>query len=354
MRYRLFAIICVPALASFSFADDGYASVTGGAVNFGHSKQIRMLSERVVIKMRDNEASVDATFHFKNLGAATTVQMGFPEEAEHGATMSGFRSEVDGNQVRVKRHWIHRPDPNAEGDFYEAIWLKRVSFQAGQDRTVRVRYVANNSVLESGTSWQEYILTTGATWAGTIGKCQLVVDYTRVHSRWGVAPRIEGHGSDSDLYPAIWKHVGKDTLAATLTAIKPNFNLRVHVLPGFWKFKINGKQVPLENALYHGAEAWPIRQGPEVLINRFAIRTLFEGYSFDAGNTIPDFAHGGFVCPSGKVVPLKRKPVTRVAGYEKKAVQFVYVSDLVKSLGGTYQFDPISGFVNLTLPKENR
>ena len=377
-RALLFSIFF--ALSGAASADDGYTSTTGGAVNFTNNKQIEMVSERVVIDLRSDDSSIDATFHFKNLGAATTVQMGFPEEAEHGATMSHFRSEVDGKRVRVTRHWIDKPNEGFEGDDYEAVWLKRVKFAAGQERTVRVRYDANNSFLTSGSNWQEYILKTGATWAGRIEKCELVIDYSHANAPYGIAPLLERNkgsfritsGPEAKLFPATWRQVGPKKVATTILNVEPDFNLRAHIIGGFWKFKINGQEVPIAYGCYDAENCWPVLRNGAVLAEPYTFRGIFgwepgrprhAKYAWGwenpnvpniDGNDLERVDEAGFHCPNGKVIPLKHPPITMKRGYEHLPMTMIHVADVVRGLGGTCTFDKKSGYLLIDFPQKKK
>ncbi len=220
--------------------------------------------------------------------------------------------------------------------------------------------------------WQEYILTTGATWAGSIEKCDLLIDYSHVHSTYGILPQLENSegfrtafdGQKAGLHPAVWQHIASNQIATVLTDVKPDFNLCAHIIPGFWKFKVNGKEIPASDALYHMAGSWPILRGSEVLVNEFGANFLLgdewdrENKASGSKSPMPAFGRndngivkGGFKIPNSKLIPLPHKPVTLKAGYEKEPVVFVYLSDIVRGMGGTYQFDPKTRFALIDFPK---
>src|SRR5438270_7298538 len=96
-------IVCVGlalCMASAGKADDGYVTGVGGAACLMHGHPtIRMVSEEVHIQLP--EGKVSAQFVFKNEGAATTVEIGFPEKGKDvlprsRSHMVGFQSLVDG------------------------------------------------------------------------------------------------------------------------------------------------------------------------------------------------------------------------------------------------------------------
>lgn len=141
--------------------------------------QIRMVKERVHMRVRPNEYEVTADFWFANEGPATSVLMGFPESGagdidsndfhrQSGFTV--FKSWVDGRSVSVTRRF----DTGEEG-YYRAHWVKSVGFSANQRRHVRVYYRAPVGSVALPGIVVEYPFT-GGNWKGVVGKSRLEVD----------------------------------------------------------------------------------------------------------------------------------------------------------------------------------
>ncbi len=160
------AVSLPPALA-----DDGRIGPHGGLVALidGEDEQVVMRSGRVSVEMTPERATVDCRFVFGNTGPATTVLMGFPEEAytERGAKKGGglraFRAWVDG--VRVRTTW--RLDRG--GMDYLGWHTKRVCFGRGQTRVVRDTFEPSYGGVVGGLKYFTYPMCTGASWKGPIG-----------------------------------------------------------------------------------------------------------------------------------------------------------------------------------------
>lgn len=347
----LFPTICL--------ADDGYIAQTGAALNYGKNKQIQMVSERVVIQMHLDYSYVDATFRFKNLGKCTSVMMGFPESADRPReSLRNFRSTVDGRTVIVKRKHL-----GEEYAGHQAIWLKRVVFGAGQTRTVNVKYRANNGFLFNGSMWHDYTLTTGATWAGKIGTCELVVDTSRFKWANPIVPLLPGEGTDGPA--ASWRVVRPGVKSTVLKDIEPDFNLRVFATDGFWKFKINGKVVPVEYGEYSNP-VWPRLIGGRVYVTAQTRPALFGGdanpRSLDWGNPDVPVKHvdqdpsawppGVVRVPGREDIKLPHKNRWLHEGLEGRDADMFELRDIVKALGGSCSFDRKSGYVLIDFPKK--
>ena len=119
----------------------------------------------------------------QNHGPADTVLVGFPDESHtdgQGAAMSSFRSWVDGVEVRCDSV---RAAVDVFGS-WTRWWTKRVYFAGGATRTIRDHYLAAPGLTVDGTQSFEYILLTGASWAGTIGSADITVSLDGIDSSW--------------------------------------------------------------------------------------------------------------------------------------------------------------------------
>jgi hypothetical protein len=207
----------------FAFADDGDIEGVGGSIKLlkGH-KTIRMVSEDVRIKLP--EGTVRATFVFRNEGPATSVKMGFPESGNNASTSSKtrtrfgyFRSYVDGQRFKVKREGNLARD--MEGD-YHTWWTKSLRFGKHQTRVVVNEYQGGFGGDTSNDAYFNYVLSTGASWKGKIGRARITVDvaglgrvsgltggpegYTRRNHKFSWDLRNLEPSADDDVYVRWW------------------------------------------------------------------------------------------------------------------------------------------------------
>jgi hypothetical protein len=183
-------LLTVSSIA-LTYADDGYVENLGGSVYLmkGHST-IRMVSEEV--HMKALTAEVTADFVFRNEGKATKVLMGFPEgrPAVGKSIFSFYKTWVDGKPVKA------RILPNHVVNYKYGIainWrVKEVPFARGQTRRVRVQYKSTPFTFYANGEDDEvevspyplashmYVLQTGASWKGTIGRVRVICDLTGI------------------------------------------------------------------------------------------------------------------------------------------------------------------------------
>jgi hypothetical protein len=79
-------------------------------------------------------------------------------------------------------------------------WVKEVAFEAGATRVIRERYVARPGGDSTGNLWFEYILETGASWAGPIGIADIVITFRDPIEEGSVTIAPEGwHGATNEL-----------------------------------------------------------------------------------------------------------------------------------------------------------
>ena len=180
------ALLLFPGSAALRADDGGIAF--GGAPRLltGHPS-VSMQSEIVRMSVGKETVHVDCQFVFRNDGPACKVRMGFPDQArgsmdpeEEGpqkhptGTFTSYMSYVDG--VKVPTQTIHGAK---EGDFWHA---KVVDFPAHATRHVRDVYtvpVGGGIVYDGKGSIKEayYILHTGASWHGPIGRAEVDVTF---------------------------------------------------------------------------------------------------------------------------------------------------------------------------------
>jgi len=141
---------------------------------------ISMASEVVKVVVRGRTVDSDCTFVFDNSGGACTVNMGFPdfgmwaynyEHKKASTIFSSFQSYLDGRAVPTKLV--------LGADKREQWQTKLVSFDANGSRVVREVYSTElggiaDTVFIGAAS---YILHTGASWRGGIGKATVSFDF---------------------------------------------------------------------------------------------------------------------------------------------------------------------------------
>jgi|GEM_PF-2828042 len=189
MNSRLSYLAVFLAASCLAAADDAAISFGGSPTILHSHPSIHMRSEKVVITVLKNKTLYDCRFVLRNAGAACTVQVGFPDRG-FGASetafeenkssgknipfsaLDDFQSKVDGAAVKT----VLRP----EGDKPASWHAKLVKFGAGQTHVLEESFSVGNSggISASGGFLRElrYVLHTGSSWAGTIGKVKIEVN----------------------------------------------------------------------------------------------------------------------------------------------------------------------------------
>jgi hypothetical protein len=180
-------ILSVIALASATWANDGYSYIegTGGRAAFvrGEHHSVVMVSETVCMDIYPKYYDVSATFEFHNTGKACMVTMGFPErnisrEKDSGFTF--FTTSVDRKPVQARRVLSNNPPTAWEDGEYSALWVKRVWFAEDQTRTVRVNYRSKPGARgTTATGDHNYIRYqfTGGNWRGAVKESRFIITW---------------------------------------------------------------------------------------------------------------------------------------------------------------------------------
>ncbi|MFC1835809.1 hypothetical protein ACFL2Q_13955 [Thermodesulfobacteriota bacterium] len=163
------AFLCTPCGVRADLASLSKHSVTGGAA-FAKSahETIRMKSEEVRIRLEKLSFTVEAVFNFFNSGENTTEWVGFPK------LTYGSESTTDAWRDFVQFHaWVDdKPSTFTNED---NRWMAReVTFPGKAKTTIRVMYEAEYMIYWG--HYAEYIIGTGASWKGSIGKAVLIID----------------------------------------------------------------------------------------------------------------------------------------------------------------------------------
>jgi hypothetical protein len=183
----LAAILLLSLYTAAVHADDGGIAFGGSPRLLNGHPSVSMQSEVVQMIVGKDTLHVDCQFVFRNDGPACKVRMGFPDSGrsamdpeEEGpqkhptGTFTSYTSYVDG--VKVPTQTIHGAQ---EGDFWHA---KVVNFPAHATRHVHDVYtvpVGGGIVYDGKGSIQQayYILHTGASWHGSIGRAEVDVTF---------------------------------------------------------------------------------------------------------------------------------------------------------------------------------
>lgn len=183
------AVALLAASTSKAGADDGGISFGGSPHLLKGHATVAMKDEVVTMTIGKEEIKVDCRFIFQNKGPTCTVRMGFPDEGQGSsepyqgeevpkgpglkATFLTYDSWVDGKKVPTKLI------PTKDRSLY---WhSKTVKFKANSDCLIRDVYtlapgaqVTSENGLYQQTS---YVLHTGASWRGPIGKAEIIVKF---------------------------------------------------------------------------------------------------------------------------------------------------------------------------------
>jgi len=174
-------------LVPFAVQDnDGVFYGSGGAVVPSRSTHVRMVAEEVILDMTTpREVHGTCIFVFENTGPTDTLLVGFPDFApqdesgrpppDQPSAIRDLLVTVDGERVETRDVPVRAlpaagfetavPEPG-----YDRAHVWPCVFEAGETRVLRTEY----RHVPSATVWDgtviPYVLTTGASWAGTVGK----------------------------------------------------------------------------------------------------------------------------------------------------------------------------------------
>jgi hypothetical protein len=245
------------------WCNDGAVVGVGGVIKpMKNHPSIVLRSHMVKIKLTPEHADVDCTFVLHNTGKATRVLIGFPESGGGDIVVPKmgfeyFRSYVDGKRVQV-RVQEQRRDVDSGG--YFRWYLKRVRFGAGQTRVIRNVYRAPLGAISTGHNFFDYILTTGASWKGKIGRSDIIVElsglehvvdleirpegYRRVGNR--IVWRLENYEPKENIFIMFFQHyrlyadIGESRIVSRDALIRPQGTL---MIDADWFRSIRGVRV---------------------------------------------------------------------------------------------------------------
>lgn len=244
-RLACLCMLCLFLTCSIASANDSaLRGLSGGTLKpMNEHPSVRLVKERVTVRLGTETATVRCEFHLKNEGKACEVKMGFPEHAwayGDGGTnlrMSEFRSRVDGRLVKMKYQVSPKPPKRFRDEemSYEAWYTKIVKFPAGQTRVVVDTYKCEiggwGDVSGEYFLLFSYILQTGRSWKGKIGDAVISVD----------APAYPRRHFDVTGSPAGYEQ-RRTALVWTLRDFEPKADIEVKIKPRCPA--LNGHRVP--------------------------------------------------------------------------------------------------------------
>ncbi len=195
----LVLILVLPlVLCTHAGADMGpLVKLRGGAATpKSPDNTIRLVSQKVTMRLRPFTYLVDAIFHFLNTGASATEWVGFPKRVSYSRGFPGtldftrFDMFVNGQKVEVSEE----RDLTNYGYRLKTLpqdnrWMvHRVTFPSHAGTVIRVVYEAPY-LGRLGRSAATYVYGTGTNWKGTIGRATFIIDSSEV-----------GHAKNLDLY----------------------------------------------------------------------------------------------------------------------------------------------------------
>lgn len=184
MRKVGLGLLILLAAAGSGLANDTSYEGQGETVWAVGNDQIEMVSEKVVINynLKEDKFFTDCLFEFKNTGGPTEVTVGFPdhteappwEEGEKEPTITDFRCWADGKEVPTQIK-AGIPSPVYKDLTHKRVFVWPMSFKGGETHKVRNTYSFRGMSNVLGRRGADYILRTGKTWRGVIGKAEIVV-----------------------------------------------------------------------------------------------------------------------------------------------------------------------------------
>jgi len=176
--------------AGLALADDASVGRDIDGIYPVQSVDVEMVSENITIELFTSEGSTTpglysrarCEFVFRNkTSTPLDVLMAFP--AELAASESGLEGDPVIRDFRAFDGETELPvalepasaGPVGEDPIYSSWYTFTVRFEPGEQHTVVNTYWVRNSYNSIGEVWVRYILKTGATWSGPIGKATVTL-----------------------------------------------------------------------------------------------------------------------------------------------------------------------------------
>lgn len=194
-------------------ADDASLGRVGDGVQPLRQADVQMLAEEVRVKVYPERSVVEATFTFLNRGPTVDLLVGFPQALEQAdperaefsddTALHDFRAWVGGREAPVQLEKAATGGQGAQAGEtvlpesgshalppYPAWYTFSVSLASGEKVEVRNTYWVKNTSWSNGEVEAGYILQSGATWAGRIGRgrVELVLEGIEPYQVIGARP----------------------------------------------------------------------------------------------------------------------------------------------------------------------
>lgn len=342
--------LCV--LAAVCRADDSALEGAGGNIvpMKGHPS-IRMVEEEVRIKLP--ECKVEARFVFKNEGPATKVLIGFPEQGkdttpQSNTHLAGFKSWVDGTLVKTKQIFTQRPDETTNDNYYKAWWVKEVPFAAGQTRTIVDRYSGGMLSTSYGVLGFNYILETGRSWHGPIGRARIVCDVSALKDKGPIHFLLKGGVRSGS------------TISWDIRNFKPDEDIWIGWFDGFAQVHVNRQRAEKFSEMFDlpvwaSQDPRPIRIGDEVWASiRTVARWLDVTWKLvDSGKRIRFEREGKWIelrAGSRDIRTSAGPSRIDLAVYSKDDSMMAPLTTVVTALGGSAHWNA-KGWLDITMPR---
>ncbi len=177
--FILFIFLAMLFIPAYAYADDAVIGRTPEGVYPMMDAEVEMKSESIVVDI--DRSSVECTFTFLNTAEAREVQMGFPGKLNEdmgsifsddvSLSLNNFRAFVNGEELPVEK--VKGVQPKIDMPFYSEWFTFTVPFDEGETVTVVNTYTYQPSYNSIGDVSTGYVLQTGATWKGKIGKARV-------------------------------------------------------------------------------------------------------------------------------------------------------------------------------------
>lgn len=342
-----------------------------------------MLEESVHVTDVTNP-HVTARFVFRNDGPATDVLIGFPDMGSmsgiENTTPPGlkhFRSFVDGKPIAVRRVFSHHGLPNGLAEDYDYLaWeIKRVHFGAHQTHVIVDEYDGGGGSDTEAQFWFAYVLRTGASWKGTIGRAVVTVD---------LGPLV-GY-SPVEIYPAGYVRRGS-TVTWDLRNIKPSHDIQIYWDPGFLDMAVNG-YFPFATGDNRGRPDWrdfvlgaygpadfdsvsnppdlapvkrnediwlPLQTAASLLGARFRVLVPGRAYRIEDGSRWVEIRIGSrkVTRSDGRLFIMPGSAERQVAPHSRASMAMVYLIPLVHAFGGTAEFTNNGAHLSVRVPNKH-
>jgi len=363
--------------AAPAFANDSSSMMVGDSYVMTPNAQVALVREELRISLQDDRFLVHVKSIYRNDGLAMNVTMAFPENAHYLEGIQDFRSQIDGRPVNTEFHKdgfyydyeeAGTEDGQTEGLIYgmpqnyrDSAWVKVVPFEAGQTREVVVDYWAEYGSNVYADYYAEYILATGASWAGPIESFACWIDWSAL-TRFSAPtcelnkPLFDPQGRMGPWTPMPWRLLSATEAVWETEQFEPDMVIHINVIQGFWNFTLNGEGLSSRAASYHQDTRTPLlREGSEVLgVAEDLCSYPWSPYScFD--NDAPPW-------DQVRCLRLGKDRKTLIgdcsgtnlvlahAAVDRDGEWYVSVRDFIEALGGTYSWNEWLQRVELTLP----